>query len=147
MTEAAVLYEEDYYAWAKAQAEALRTLARQRSTVPLDLEHLSEEVSDLGRAERNACLRQIERLIEHLLKLQYSSRRRPCRRWIASIDDARRALEKHLTPTLEAELRTLLPDLYPHERRRTARKLRLYNDPRATDTFPKEWSLRSRAIS
>ncbi len=50
MRTSAALDDEDFYAWTQDQAEALRALARQRWNGPLDLEHLSEEVEELGRA-------------------------------------------------------------------------------------------------
>ena len=43
------LYDEDFYAWTQGQAEALRTLAKERWKGPLDLVNLSEDVEDLGR--------------------------------------------------------------------------------------------------
>jgi hypothetical protein len=42
------LYEEDFYAWTRDQAKALRRLADQSWNGPLDLLHLAEEVEDLG---------------------------------------------------------------------------------------------------
>jgi hypothetical protein len=129
-------YDEDYYAWTLTQAEALRRLAAERWNGPLDLENLAEEVADLGKAARNAVFSQIERLIEHLLKLQFSGRTKPRRQWLISIDDARRELERHLTPTLRRELEAALPDLYRRERKRTARKLALFDEPEAAVRLP-----------
>ena len=48
------LYEEDFYAWTRDQAGALRRLAEQRWNGPLDLAHLAEEVEELGMQARNA---------------------------------------------------------------------------------------------
>ncbi len=45
------LYETDYYAWTKAQAAELRTLAAARVNTTLDLENLAEEVESLGRSD------------------------------------------------------------------------------------------------
>ena len=75
-TRAAALYDEDYYAWAKGQAEALRDLAEARWNGPLDLENLAEEVDDLARSEWRAVRSQTTRLIEHLLKLEHARDRR-----------------------------------------------------------------------
>ena len=105
------LYEQDFYAWTQTQAAALRTLAKQRWNGPLDLENLSEEVEDLGRATKNACLSQIERLIQHLLKLEYSPAEAPRRQWQLSCHDARRELHRQLTPTIRRIVQTELPDL------------------------------------
>jgi hypothetical protein len=135
-TRVADLYDEDYYAWTRDQARALRRLADSRWNGPLDLEHLAEEVEDLGNTQRNAVLSQVERIIEHLLKLEHSREVEPRRGWIVSIDDARRELEKHLTPKLRRELEAALPELYRRERKRTARKLALYGEPEAAEALP-----------
>lgn len=66
------LYEEDFYAWTKNQAAALRRLAAQRWNGPLDLANLAEEVEDLGKTERNAVRSRLRRIIEHGLKLEHS---------------------------------------------------------------------------
>ena len=130
------LYESDYFAWAEAQARALRELEEARWNGPLDLEHLAEEVEDLARAERNAVLSQAERLIAHFLKLEYSASAEPRRQWIVSVDDARRELAKHLTPSLRRELDAVLPAVYQAERKRTARKLALYGEADAAAALP-----------
>ncbi len=47
-TRKAELYDEDFYQWSREQAAALRRLSAERWNGPLDLEHLAEEVEDLG---------------------------------------------------------------------------------------------------
>jgi hypothetical protein len=47
-------------------------LADERWNGPLDLVHLAEEVEDLGSEQRWAVESQLERIIEHLLKLEHS---------------------------------------------------------------------------
>jgi len=111
------LYDEDFYAWTQSQATALRTLAKERWNGPLDLENLSEEVEDLGRAARNACLGQIERLIQHLLKLQYSPADPPRCQWQLNCHDARRELHRQLTPAIRRIVEAELPDLAKAARR------------------------------
>ena len=51
-TKAADLYDEDFYAWTQQQAEALRTHFKGDNR--LDVEHLAEEVEDLGKSELQA---------------------------------------------------------------------------------------------
>jgi hypothetical protein len=135
---AAELYDEDYYAWAEDQAEALRRLAKQRWNGPLDLEHLAEEVEDLGKAERNTVLSQAERIIGHALKLEHSRAQEPRRQWILSIAEARRELARHLTRSLRRVLKQELAASYRSERDLTARALRLYNEPEAAAALPAE---------
>lgn len=135
-TRVAALYDEDYYAWARGQAQALRELAGSRWNGPLDLENLAEEVDDLARSELRALQSQTERAIEHLLKLEYAGERDARRGWIVSIDDSRREMEKRLSPTLRRELAAALPELYRRERKRTARKLALSGDRTAAEALP-----------
>jgi hypothetical protein len=47
-TRAERLYKDDFYAWTRDQAAALRRLGEQRWNGPLDLLHLAEEVEDLA---------------------------------------------------------------------------------------------------
>jgi Domain of unknown function DUF29 len=62
------LYDQDFYAWSKAQADLLR--ARRYSE--LDLDHLIEEVDDLGDALKRSVRNRMRTIMEHLLKLQHS---------------------------------------------------------------------------
>ena len=43
-----VLYETDFYAWTRHQAEELRRLKELRLNVELDLDRVAEEIEDLG---------------------------------------------------------------------------------------------------
>lgn len=78
-----VPYERDFYAWSQHQAEALRRLARTRRDLPneLDLEHVAEEVEDMGRAQRDAVESHLVRMLEHLVKLLSSPSAAPARGW------------------------------------------------------------------
>src|SRR5918992_2968820 len=85
MTKAA--YDTDFYAWTRAQAEALRT----KDWPALDLDHLAEEIDSLGIADEHAITRQLQRLLLHLLKWRYQpTHRTPS--WRRSIRQARDAI-------------------------------------------------------
>ena len=75
------LYETDYCAWTRQQAADLRKLAKRRTNTPIDAAHLAEEVEDLGRSERDAVRSQVRRIIEHLLKLEFSPAAEPRAEW------------------------------------------------------------------
>ena len=64
------LYENDFYAWTRDQAKALRRLAATRPNVELDFGHLIEEAADLGVSQRDALRSQVRRIIVHCLKLE-----------------------------------------------------------------------------
>ena len=65
------LYEEDMHAWCLHQAAVLRRLKASGLPLPndLDLDHVAEEIEDLGNEQRVQVEGNLERAIEHLLKL------------------------------------------------------------------------------
>src|SRR5690348_12857126 len=95
-TTPAALYEQDFYAWTRHQPDALRQLAHERWNGPLDLDHLAEEVEDLGAEQRRSVMSQLERVILHLLKLEHSALRDPRNGWLNSIDSGRAEIERRL---------------------------------------------------
>ena len=105
------LYEEDFYAWTRDQAQALRRLAATRPNLALDFPHLIEEVADLGTSQRDAVRSQLRRIIEHCLKLEYSPAREPRAGWHETIiDGAHRDRRQDLTDASGAALPRRLPD-------------------------------------
>ncbi len=106
MAEIDTLYENDFLAWSKQQAEALRAAARAGSNQLLDWGNLAEEIEDLGRSVRRELQSQIRRIVRHLLKLQHSPATQPRRGWAESIVDARAEIEDLLeaSPSLKTEL-------------------------------------------
>jgi Domain of unknown function DUF29 len=130
------LYEEDFYAWTRDQAKALRRLADQSWNGPLDLLHLAEEVEDLGMQARNAVRSQLERAIEHLLKLEYSPAVDPRAGWLNSVDDARARIEDAMTPTIRRDAKAVLSTLYDRARRRVARDLAARGEADAAQALP-----------
>jgi len=122
------LYEEDFYAWTLDQARALRRLTDAHWNGPLDLVHLADEVEDLGTAARNAVRSQVERIIEHALKLAYSVAAEPRAGWMNSIDDARGRIEDMLTATIRRDLEAYLPRLFERARRKVVRELSAHGE-------------------
>ncbi|MGB5832086.1 MAG: DUF29 domain-containing protein, partial [Thiohalocapsa sp.] len=62
MTDLSALYETDYAAWARCQRELLRTGRYSE----LDIEHLLEELSDMGKSERRELESRLLILLAHL---------------------------------------------------------------------------------
>ena len=135
-TRAARLYKEDFYAWTRDQAEALRRLADQRWNGPLDLLHLAEEVEDLGSEQQNAVMSQLERIIEHLLKLEHSRNAEPRRQWMISVNSARGEIARRMTPTIRSHVEPALPDLYRRSRRNGELALLDQGEPEAARALP-----------
>ena len=120
-TEAAELYDEDFYAWTQQQAQALR--AHFRGDNRLDVEHLAEEVEDLGKSELHAVESYVENVIEHLLKLDYSGWVDARNHWRAEVDAFRASIERKITPRIRQQVETELVALYERARRASARSL------------------------
>jgi hypothetical protein len=130
------LYEEDFYAWTRDQARALRRLAATRPNVALDLPHLIEEVADLGTSQRDAVRSHLRTVIEHCLKLEHSPASEPRVGRQITIGAARTSLEDKLTRSLRRHLQRNLSELYGPARREAARSLRLHGEIEAAEALP-----------
>ena len=130
------LYETDFYAWARLQAETLRKLQTARPNLPLDFEHLIEEVEDLARSDLRTARSQVRRIIEHLLKLEFSPADRPRHQWRRSFRDARNQLGDVLTASLQQALVPNLPGLYTDARAIAADDLRDHDEREAVVAMP-----------
>ena len=112
MTDLKTLYERDFAAWAHQQAEALRIAARGGSNQLLDWEHLAEEIEGLGISQHSALCSHMTRIIQHLVKLEYSSSAEPRNGWRRTIRLARLQAEKRIrdNPSLKPELARFIED-------------------------------------
>src|ERR1700730_1312182 len=112
MTNLKTLYEHDFAAWAQQQAEALRATARGGSNQLLDLENLAEEIESLGISQRSALASHIMRIIQHLVKLEYSPAVEPRNGWRRTVRLARLQVQRRLkgNPSLKAELAQFVED-------------------------------------
>jgi hypothetical protein len=126
------LYEEDFYVWARRQAELLR--ARQYDE--LDLERLIEEVEDLGGAAKKLVRSRVRTIIEHLLKLQHSPAVDPRPGWRDTVRTQRNDLLDDLTPTLRRELDGELEELYARARQQAEGSLRDQGEHAAAAALP-----------
>ena len=132
------LYEDDFYAWTREQAGALRRLADQRWNGPLDLLHLAEEVEDLGSEQQWAVESQLERVIEHLLKLEHSPSPEPRRQWMISVNSARGEIRRRLTGTIRREVEPGLADRYSLARRNAGLALLDHGEKDAACALPQD---------
>lgn len=126
------LYEEDFYAWTNARA----TLLRAGRFADLDLEHLIEEVDDLGESLKRSVRSHIRTIIEHLLKLEHSPAPEPRGGWYDIVLAQRADLLDELTASIRREVEPTLPDLYDRARRNAATSLRKHGEIAAADALP-----------
>lgn len=112
------LYDEDFYLWTQAQAEALRAEARRRGggSNAIDWEHLAEEVGDLGKSDLRECLSRTGTIIEHLLKLATSQKSEPRAGWRVAIKTQRAQLRRVLTESLRQKVTAELDTLHTEAR-------------------------------
>jgi hypothetical protein len=94
-------YEKDIVAWATEQAQLLRA---GRFDL-LDIEHLAEEIEDVGKSEQRELASRMAVLLAHLLKWQFQPDRRSTS-WQATIAVQRQAIQRRLrkTPSLQPML-------------------------------------------
>jgi Domain of unknown function DUF29 len=85
------LYEADTAAWAQTSANLLR----EHRFDELDIEHLIEELEDMGKSERRALESHLVVLLMHLLKWQYQPGLRTTS-WKLSIANARQSIDDTL---------------------------------------------------
>jgi hypothetical protein len=132
------LYETDFYAWTRQQALELRRFARTRPNLPLDLEHIAEEIQDLGKSEHDSVLSLAQRIIEHFLLIEHSPA--TGQRWHLAdeIDAFRDQIKRKLSPTIRRHLRGDLRTVYADGRRILERKMRRHGEDRAADALPAE---------
>jgi hypothetical protein len=130
------LYEEDFHAWTRDQAKALRRLAQARPNEAIDFSHLIDEVQDLGRSQRDAVRSHARAIVEHCLKLEHSAAREPRGGWVTPITHARVALQDKLTPSLRRDPATSLPRLYGQARLQAAVALRVHGEEGAAQALP-----------
>ncbi len=96
------LYDEDFYAWTQRQAALLRRLPPAGNE--LDLQHIAEEIEDLGRSDLRAAQSFCEHIIEHFLKIEFSGLDQPADHWRDEIVEWRLQLDKILTRSILAKL-------------------------------------------
>ncbi|WP_394751957.1 DUF29 domain-containing protein [Crenothrix sp.] len=98
---ATINYETDVVAWANQQA----WLIRNKKFDLLDIEHIAEEIEDVGKSEQRELASRMAVLIAHLLKWQFQPDYRGSS-WERIIKEQRKSLEFHLkqVPSLKAKL-------------------------------------------
>ena len=94
-------YEQDVVAWANEQAALLR--AGKLSAI--DIEHIAEEIEDVGKSEQRELASRLAVLLAHLLKWQFQPGRHGSS-WQRTIKEQRRAISVALrkTPSLKNSL-------------------------------------------
>ncbi|REJ40477.1 MAG: DUF29 domain-containing protein [Microcystis flos-aquae TF09] len=104
------LYEIDDSQW----LEETVSLLRNHQFSQLDLEHLIEELEDLGKEKKNAVASLLEQVIRHLLLLQYWTKEAEYNtiHWQEEIYNFRTQLKRKMTANLRNYLEEELNSIY-----------------------------------
>jgi len=94
-------YETDVIAWAQEQVRLLRA----GRFDALDIEHIADEIEDVGKSEQRELESRMAVLLAHLLKWQHQPGRRGSS-WQRTIEEQRKAIARRITktPSLKSDL-------------------------------------------
>ena len=134
MSEYPSQYEADFYQWSLEQAHLLRS----GEWKAVDVEHLAEEIEDIGKSLRLEWESRLKVLIVQLLKWVFQPELRGMR-WQLTIQEQREQLHELLAdnPSLKNQMKASLDRTYPRAVKRAALETSLIEE-----TFPKECPFR-----
>lgn len=94
-------YDGDVVAWANEQARLLRA----GRFSELDLDHIADEVEDVGISEQRQLASRMAVLLAHLLKWKFQPAFQ-CRSWLNTINTQRQLIKRHVAkmPSLKSTL-------------------------------------------
>ena len=100
------LYDDDIYAWSVQQAAVLRCLSELSSRLPneLDIEHVAEEIEDVGTSQRDAAESFARLMLVHLIKLAVSPASSAARYWRGEVVNFQVELLAELTPAMRGQI-------------------------------------------
>ncbi len=112
--EAPSLYDTDLYLWAQTNAQLLK----QGRFSELDIEHLIEEIEDMGKSEQRGINSHLRILLTHLLKWELQPKYRGGS-WLGSIRNARVAIDDLIeeSPSLALKPADFLAKSYAQARK------------------------------
>lgn len=122
----ATLYDTDFSAWASQQARLLTS----GKTDALDLEHLAEEIHDMGNEQAFALESALRQALVHLLKLSVSTAEDPRAKWKSSVAKQRIEIEARLkrNPSLKSKVDELFTDAWQAARQLAKAELDAYGE-------------------
>ncbi|MGL5833332.1 MAG: DUF29 domain-containing protein [Waterburya sp.] len=112
MTNLRELHESDFNLW----VEEIKTKIQRRDIDDMDWDNLLDEIEDMGASQKRALDSYLQRLIEHVLKLQYwEAERDRCRQgWMVEVSNFRSRINRILkkNPSLKNYLANEYDDIY-----------------------------------
>ncbi len=106
---AAKLYDEDFALWTAETARLLREGRFQE----IDVEHVAEEIEDMGKRDHREMLSRLTLILQHLLKWEYQPEKRS-KSWRSTMAAQRRELGKlfRQSPSMRREVAAAVAELY-----------------------------------
>ena len=120
------LYDQDFYAWTQRNANLLR----QGRAAEADMEHLAEEIEEMGKEQRHALRSQLRHLLVHLLKLQFSAATLPRPGWIEEVQNARAEIADRIAdnPSLRPQMPSIFAEIWSRASRQAIESLRAHGE-------------------
>ena len=111
------LYDKDYYLWLEETVQLLR----EGRVTELDVNHLIEEIEDMGISQKNALESNLIVLLMHLLKWKYQPEKQSGS-WRGSIREHRRRILKAFrnSPSLKRYFEEIFQESYQEARKQAA---------------------------
>jgi len=111
------LYDQDFERWLLETTKCLKNLDFEH----IDIDHLIEELNDLGRSSKTALESNLAILLAHLLKLWVQADAPDTMKssWYSSVDEHRQRVKKQLAknPSLKSHWEIALAEAYPDARK------------------------------
>jgi hypothetical protein len=92
---AEAVYDQDFVRWTEMNARLIRS----GHLTDADLEHVAEEIEDIGKSEKKAVFSNTRVLLQHLLKWKYQPLLRQGGTWLSTIIEQRNRLEDSFDDT------------------------------------------------
>ncbi|MGO4879552.1 MAG: DUF29 domain-containing protein [Bryobacteraceae bacterium] len=105
----ASLYDQDFFEWTQRNADLLRAGQFDQA----DIEHIAEEIEDMGKRDLREIHGRMQVLLIHLLKCRFQPEKNS-RSWVQTISEQRRKLDLALrdSPSLQTRLQPNLRSNY-----------------------------------
>lgn len=99
-------YEDDFFAWSQHQAELLRALRDRGLSLPedLDLDHVVQEIEELGLSELNSVLGHLEGALIQLAKAASWPGAPSLRKWLAEAEEHQGHAACRWTPAMRQKI-------------------------------------------
>jgi hypothetical protein len=105
------LYDKDFYKWSNEQA----MLLKKGDFSKVDLKNVIEEIESLAKRDKRALGSQLTRLLQHMLKLEYTPEKKGnSKSWLSSVVGARIKINSILedSPSLKNEIKKMIDSSY-----------------------------------